>query len=413
MKNQTVIFISFILSVAVFVSCSGETERPGGQRGGMSQMSGRQATSVEVSEVAASSISRRIRSYGTIRAQDVVSIIPQVSNRVTQIHVDLGDTVRHGDLLAKIYDVPFRDAFEQAEAQLRQSRSLFERDSTAYERQRQLYNRGASSPSEWDNARSAYESSKAQYESAKAAVTQSRENLVNTEIRSPVDGVVLRRTIATGDLARTAEPAFEIANLTGYETRLFLPMEEWERVRQGLSVDMSLSNREGIVAEGVVSRISPQLNPSSGLGEVVVTLTDISPSIRQGVLVESRITLITHENTIVIPRSAMIEQIETYIAPETNTVEIRRNHIAFVAQGDTIAKRRDLTLGIEHGERVEVLSGLKEGEKLIVTGHRNLSDGERIRLPREIYQPGQEQRLEPEERQRGQNPSSQRQGRYH
>jgi len=334
-----------------------------------------------------------VRSYGTIRAQDVVSIIPQVSNRVIRINADLGDTVRQGDVLAKIYDVPFRDALEQVQAQLRQSRSAYVRDSTTFERQQQLYERGASSASEFDEARSAYESSRAQYESARAALTQSREDLENTEIRSPVNGVVLERMIAEGDLARTGEPAYEVANLVGYETRLFLPMQDWEELTIGLPVEMRLSNRDGVAAEGVISRISPQLNPNSGLGEVVVSLTDVSNFIRQGALVEARITTLTRDNTIVIPRSAMLEQIDTYIEPETNTVEIRRTYNAFVSVGDTVAQQRELELGLEQGERVEVLSGLQEGETLIVTGQRNLSDGEPIRIVGQD-RPGREQDLE-------------------
>ncbi len=357
----------------------GGSGRAGGP-GGWGQGSGT-ATSVETETVTSSSISARVRSFGSIRAQDVVSIIPQVSNRITEIHADLGDTVRQGEVMARIYDVPFRDALEQARAQLRQSRSAFERDSTTYVRQQQLFERGASSQSEYDDARSTYESSRAQLESARAALTQSRENLQNTEIRSPVEGVVLNRMIAEGDLARTGEPAFEVANLVGYETRLFLPMQDWETVSIGLPVTMSLSNREGVAAEGTISRISPQLNPNSGLGEVVVSLVDVTPSIRQGVLVEANITLYTHENTIVIPRSAMIEQIDTYIEPETNTVEIQRSYNAFVAVGDTTAEQRELELGLEQGERVEVIAGLQEGEELIVTGQRNLSDGSRIRVP--------------------------------
>jgi len=388
--------LPFFAAGLLLISCSGNGNqgpaRPGGPGGWPG--SARQATSVEVAEVTTSSISDQIRSFGTVRAQDVVSIIPQVSNRVIRIHADLGDTVRSGQVLAKIYDVPFRDALEQAEAQLRQSRAAFVRDSTAYERQVLLFERGASSPSERDNATSAFESSKAQYESARAALTQSRENLENTEIRSPVNGVILGRMIAEGDLARTGDPAFEVANLLGYETRLFLPMQDWANVSIGLPVHMRLSNRDDVAAHGIISRISPQLNPNTGLGEVVVTLTDATRSVRQGVLVESRITLVTHENTVVIPRSTIIEQIETYIEPETNTVEIRRNYVAFVAIGDTVAQQRRLELGLEQGERVEIVAGLEPGEKLVITGHRNLSDGDRIRVAGQARPAATDQRLD-------------------
>ncbi len=369
----------FVLMALVVASCGGGSSGNGGGPGQWQGGGGEQATSVEVTTVTTSSISDQVRSFGSIRAQDVVNVNPQVSNRITEIHVDLGDTVQQGQLMAKVYDVPYRDNLEQAQAQMRQARSAFERDSTQYERQRFLFDTNAISSSEFDDARAAFESSRAQYESARAALTQSREDLVNTEIRSPVYGVVLNRMIAEGDVANTGVTAFEVANLIGYETRLFLPMDDWENIQIGLPVEMRLSNREGRAASGNVTRISPQLNSSTGLGEVVISLTEMNPSIRQGVLVDARITLVTHENTIVIPRSAMIEQVETYIEPETNTVELRRNYSAFVAQGDS-AVQRELTLGLEQGERIEVLEGLDEGDQLIITGHRSLNDGSRIRI---------------------------------
>jgi hypothetical protein len=157
-------------------------------------------------------------------------------------------------------------------------------------------------------------------------------------------------------------------------------MNDWNAVSVGLPVDLQLSNSRQNIARGVISRISPQLNPETGLGEVVVSLNEITPMVRQGVLAESRITLETRENTVVIPRAAMIENVETYIEPETNTVELRRNYSVYVAQGDTVAVRQDLTLGLEQGERVEILEGLAEGQKIIVTGQSGLRDGARIRI---------------------------------
>ncbi|MFO7848195.1 MAG: efflux RND transporter periplasmic adaptor subunit [Balneolaceae bacterium] len=369
-----------LLVAILFYGCNSDNgNQQGGGPGGF-QGSGGAATSVEVVEVGQSSISDQIRSFGTIRAQDVVDINPQVSNQVTQIYADLGDTVNQGDRLAKIYELPFRDAYEEAQAQFRQSRTAFERDSVQFSRQERLYETGAISSSEYEDVMATYSTSRAQLEASRASLTSSRENLDNTMIRSPVDGVVLSRSIAEGDVATTGEVAFEVANLVGFETRLFLPMQDWEAVTVGLPVDLRLSSRRQNIARGVISRISPQLDPETGLGEVVISLTDVTPSVRQGVLAESRITLETRENAIVIPRSAMIENVETYIEPETNTVELRRNYSVFVAQGDTIAVRKQLTLGLEQGERVEIIDGLAEGDQLIVTGQSGLRERAAIRI---------------------------------
>src|SRR5690625_561974 len=173
---------------------------------------------------------------------------------------------------------------------------------------------------------------------------------------------------------------FEVANLVGFETRVFLPVQDWERVQTGQSVVLAPSSRGSQIATGVVSRKSPRLDPATGLGEVVITLVESSSNVYQGALVQARINLQTRENVIVIPRSAMVEKVDTYIEPETGTIELDRTFSAFVVQGDSIAVRRTLSLGIEQGDRIEILEGLSEGESLIITGHTNLEDNSRVRV---------------------------------
>jgi len=394
---KTLQYSLFIILSLLFISaCGGNNGQADGP--GFGNFRGGQPTSVEVTAVQAGTISEQVRAYGTIRAQDVVSVTPQVSNRVTRILADLGDNVSQGQVLAEIYDVPFRDVVEQAQAQIRQARATLERDSTQLARTNELFDRDLISRAEFDDVRTAYLNSRAQYESAQAALTQSRENLENTKIKSPVNGVVLNRMVAEGDVATTGQAVFEIANLVGFETRVFLPLRDWEDVQVGQTVSMSLSSRSSEIATGIVSRKSPQLNANTGLGEIVIALTDAASNIYQGALVQAQINLQTRENVVIIPRSAMIEKVDTFIEPETGTIELERSYSAFISQGDTTAVRRDLVLGIEQGDRIEVVEGLQPGDGLIITGHRNLEDGSRIRVAKSerasANSPADEQRAE-------------------
>ena len=122
-----------------------------------------------------STIADQVRSYGTVKVQDLVSVSPQVSNRLTKIYVDLGDRVERGELMAKIYDKTFRDQLSQAEAQLSQSLIALRRDSAQFERQRQLLDRELVSESEYEIAMATYRNSMAQVESARASLTQPRK----------------------------------------------------------------------------------------------------------------------------------------------------------------------------------------------------------------------------------------------
>jgi len=344
-----------------------------------------------------STIADQVRSYGTVKAQDLVSVSPQVSNRLTDIYVDLGDTVEAGQLMAKIYDKTFRDQLSQAQAQLAQSRIALRRDSAQFERQRQLLEMDLVSDSEYEIAIATYRNTMAQLESARASLTQAQENFNFTEVRAPVNGVVVSRSLEEGDLAPTGQTLFELASDSGFETRIFLPVQDWRSVRIGQSVQLRVSNEASVSATGIVSRKSPQLDPTTGLGEVVITLTQVGGSIYSGVLAENLINIQTNDNAVVIPRSALVEVVETVVNPESNTIELERSYSVFVSKGDSMAERRTLELGIEQGDRIEVLSGLQPGDNIVITGQQGLEEGGRISVASgALFQTAEQNTIQPE-----------------
>lgn len=369
-------YFSAIILIVLFQGCSGGSggafPGPGGQQ--------QEATSVETIIAETTDVSDQIKSFGNIRAQEIVNVMPQISNRITQVYAQLGDTVRQGEVLAKIYEVPYRDQFQQAKLQIEQSHSAYVRDSLQFQRQKKLYKKNLISSTTFEEARAAFLNSKAQYQASRASLTQSREDLDNTEIRSPVYGVVLSRNIAVGDLASTGEAAYQIANLTGLQARVFLPLEEWEKVEVGQPVDFRVSNREGISGKGRVTHISPRLDPTTGLGEVIISITDRGPYMHQGVLVESTINVTTHQNVVTLPRAALVENVQTLIEPESNSIQLERSYSAFIVQGDSLAIRHKLKLGIEQGNKVEILEGIQPGDEVVITGQSSLDDSTRVQV---------------------------------
>lgn len=378
-----------LLGFAIFLleACGGSNGNNGNNQGQQNQ-NRRRAVSVEVTPVSRGVIADEIKTYGSIQASDIVAVSPQVSNRVTRIFVDIGDTVRAGTVLAKIYDNTFRDLVVRDQAQVRQSRLAFSRDSSTYVRQKSLFEKKLISEADYQLALTQFESSRSALEGSVASLTQNEESLANTEIRSPVYGVVVRRNIAVGVVAGGGTPAFEIANLSGLESRLFIPVRDWERVRVGQPVAFRLSGDTREAARGVVSRISPQVDPVTGLGEVVVSLTERGSGIFQGALTEATIRVSTRDNVVVIPRTAMIENVQTVIEPESNTIRLNRTYSAFVVN-DSTAVRRQLTLGIQMGDRIEILAGLQDGDMLVTTGMNQLDDNTPVRVAQGAPRPAQ------------------------
>lgn len=380
-KNSALNVAIGLLFITTAISCSGRSGNSGqpgfGGPGGPGFV---RTTTVEVRDVQNATISEQIRAYGSVRAQDNVRVTPQVGERIVSISADLGDTVRVGQILARLNDRSFREQYNRDLAQLEQARIAVERDSMSFSRQQELFNLELVSQAELDNIRSTYFSSRANFSAARAALTQSSQNLNYTEVRSPVSGVVTRRSASPGDVVGTGQAIYEISNLVGYEVRLYLPLGDWQNIRLGQTVNMRISGAESFNTQGVISRISPELDPVTGLGEVVVSMTQRGDGVFPGVLIESRINVQTKNEVVVIPRSAMVENIQTVIEPESNVIRLSRTYSAFVAEGDTVAVRRNLDLGIQQGDRIEVLSGLNPGDKLIITGQTSLEEGSRIRI---------------------------------
>ena len=371
-------FLVVLFSVFIIQACGGSSRGSFPPQNAGNQQN--QGTSVETITAKQTDISQQIKSFGNIRAEEIVEVTPQVSNRVTQIHAQLGDTVKQGEVLAEIYAATYRDQFQQAKASLEQARATYVKDSLQYSRQQELYQKDLISATEYEQAKATFESSKAQFHSSRASLTESRENLQNTKVTSPVYGVVLSRNISEGDVATTGQVAFEIANLVGYQTRVYLPLEEWRNVDIGHPVQFRVSNQPDISARGRVTQISPRLDPTTGLGEVVISLTKDAQNIYQGVLVEAIINVETHKDAVVIPRAALIENVQTLIEPESNTIQLERSYSAFVVQDDTLAIQNKLKLGIEQGDRIEVLEGLQAGDQVVITGQSGLSDSTKVRV---------------------------------
>ena len=192
--------------------------------------------------------------------------------------------------------------------------------------------------------------------------------------------MVLSRNISEGDVASTGQVAYEVANTIGYQARVYLPLEEWRNVEIGQQVDFRVSNQPDISGQGRVTQISPRLDPTTGLGEVVISLTDDGRSIYQGVLVEAIINVETRNNTVVIPRAALVENVQTLIEPESNSIQLQRSYSAYTVKNDTMAHQNELQLGIEQGDQVEILEGIQPGDQVVITGQNSLSDSTKVRV---------------------------------
>jgi len=183
---------------------------------------------------------------------------------------------------------------------------------------------------------------------------------------SPVSGTVLSAPVNPGDTISTQTAVYIVGDLSSLLVETHVPERFSGSVRRGLGAQVMLEALPNEIFEMLVDEVSPVLDPASRTLRIRLRFTRPDPRIRAGMF--ATVTLVTNskENVTVIPRSALINTYGTWIA--------------FTISERNLAVRREVTLGIENEDFVEVLSGLDIGESVVVAGQNFLSDGDPVRI---------------------------------
>ena len=202
-------------------------------------------------------------------------------------------------------------------------------------------------------------------EVAEQELNEAEWRLGKTTIRAPFTGQVTDRVINAGQHVRPNDPLFTLTDFDPLIARIFLPERDVIALQPGRVVNLALRAANDVAFKGRIRQISPVVDTSTGTVKVTVEAVNPPPVVRPGAFVTVNIVRETKPTAIRIPREAVIR-------------ELREAHV-FVVQG-TVAKRRDVTLGIEEGDFIEATSGLVPGEQVIVAGQGALKDGSSIKV---------------------------------
>lgn len=380
-RNSSLVLLLILSACGNNNSSENPWSRFGGGRGG-------RATPVETVTVKSTTLFDQVNAFGNVRTADVVNVTPQLNEVVEQLFVEIGDTVRAGETLATLRKAALIDQLERDKAQLEQAKIALRRDSLSFRRAEKLFEQNLGSEADLQVAQAAYETSQFQLKSAMAAIATSTENLRRTKIIAPVDGVITTRNIAKGSLASSGQAAFELATLSGYEIRVFLPLQDWRKAKMGQQVRLRYNPDDPFVAQGYVSRVNPRLDPQTGLGEVVVVINEGTENVYPGVLCQAIVNVNKIDNTIAIPRAALLENVQTILNPESNTIQLERTYSVFTVIDDTLAIRRTVKTGLIQGDMIQILEGIQPGDQIITTGQSSLEDSAKVRIPGKGGRPG-------------------------
>ncbi len=199
---------------------------------------------------------------------------------------------------------------------------------------------------------------------AEAALNLAQKRLADARVTAPIAGVVSMRALDLGGMAVPTTPIFEIVDMDAVKAVVSVIESDLGKVRRGDSAWIQVDAAPQPVS-GKISHVSPTLDRTSRSAKLEITIDNADLRLKPGMFAKVSIPVEIHENAILIPRSAVIED------------SVKNVQTVFVV-ADGHGKRRQIEFGLTEGSNVEITSGLSEGEQVVIAGQHTLKDGEEV-----------------------------------
>ncbi len=337
--------ISIIALAALVLAGCGQKKDSQSQAQQAAMAAQPKAQTVKVQPAAKQEVKQDGTYSATVQAFAVNNIAPQSGGRIQKINVEVGDYVGKGQILAEM------DRVQLDQAKLRLSNA-----ETELGRLKQLYEQGGLAQSDYEAAELNFKVSKSTY-----------DNLVeNTILRSPITGVVTARYYDRGDMYGMASPIFTVQQITPVKILVGISEGDYTKVSKGDKVTLSVDALPGKTFSGTIKRIYPTIDPMTHTVNVEVQVPNTDRQLRPGMYAKVNVTF-GHNRSIVVPDAAVVR------------LQGSGQRNVFVVENG-IAVQKEVSLGRHFDGQYEILSGLEEGEQVVVKGGSALRNGAQVEV---------------------------------
>lgn len=341
MKNMNFRTIIYVAAAVMAVSCGNSNSKT--------------AEQPQAAEVRLPNVTIMAASYKDVPQSDVYTanveayaknnIAPQSPSRIQKIYVEVGDFVRAGQIVAKMDEVS-----------LNQSKLSMANDSLEYSRIKKLYEQGGVSKSDFDAMELKYNVTRSQYQNL----------LENTILRSPVSGVITARNYDQGDMYG-GSPIYVVEQITPVKLYVGISEMDYTKVKKNDTVTLTADALPGKTFTGRIARIYPTIDAATHTFTAEVNVANGDRLLRPGMY--ARVTVNFGSNhSIVVPDDCVVKQQGSGVRS------------VFVLQADNTVKEAVVTLGRHFGTEYEILSGISEGDNVVVKGQASLKNGSKVNV---------------------------------
>jgi multidrug efflux system membrane fusion protein len=323
-----------------------------------------------------SAISQNVPFYldevGRCVAREVVSVQPEVSGRITEIHFTDGADLKKDDPLFTIDPRPFQAQLDAAEANLAQSRAALDFARIQFARVQDLVESKAIARQDYDTRKNAVDVGEAQVKQNQAAVESARLNLEYTSIRSPIDGRAGHRLVDVGNVVTAnSSTLLSIERLDPIYADFTVTENDFSEVqrhtsRGTLKVEVRLPDELDKPFAGQLTFLDNAVQSSSGTVLLRATIPNGSHRLWPGRFVNVRLILAMMPGAVLVPAAT----------PQDSA----KGPFVYVVKEDSTAEPRPVKLGQRQGDLVVVEQGLKPGERVVINGQIAVTPGGKVRI---------------------------------
>jgi membrane fusion protein, multidrug efflux system len=371
-RAAAAIVVGALFFAAASCSKKAESAGPGGKAADTPGGGGRGAIEfpVEVAPVEARSVEYAVSAVGSVEAFERVEITARVPGAIDRIHFSEGSVVGPTTVLVEIEPERYRLAVRSAQATLEKAQAAEAEARTGLSRREAVNTKNPSlvKEEELDSWRTRVSTALAEIAQARSALDLARLNLREAFVRPPAAGVIQTRNVQTGQYV---QPGATLATLVRREPLLLrfqVPEQDASRLHPGMRARFNVRESDRQYT-ALLTHVAAAAESTSRMVAVTAQVDDPRRAdLRPGSFAQA---------TVPIGPSA-----ESPVIPQTAVRPSERGFLAYVVEGD-VARERELSLGLRTADgRVEVRSGVKPGEQLVVRGGEALRDGAKVKVTR-------------------------------
>ena len=306
-----------------------------------------------------------VEAIGTLYPNDEVTVSTEVDGILRELRVEEGDKVSKDMLLAVIDDTDYGLEVKRAEAALLQAEATVANTQSEFKRKETLYKKDLVPQQELDNVTTRVALAEAEVERAKAALALARQKLTKTKIFSPLAGFVRLKRVSKGEFVKNGNPLLVIIQSNPIKLRFTMSEKDVGKVKTGQEVSLRVDAFRGREFTGEVRTIFPNLDEKTRTLLVEALVPNSEGTLKPGLF--ANVTLYTGQakEAVLVPITALLYE---------------EAKVKVFVEEEGKAREKVVKLGSKYGELMEVVEGLQAGEKVVVAGQQNLSEGVKLNV---------------------------------